>query len=134
MKWNVILFKNNVALLQSESDTQYAVVTDYNPDAPENKQWAYGTYFEYWNNKERKPYRLSQALELFRYKTETNYILRSRLEELTTQFKDQIVEISLYDCNATVAETAKIFEEMELEDYEKEFFGLDEIGEDDEFE
>ena len=35
MKWIEILRKNDCALLQSESDTQYAVVSGYNPTQPE---------------------------------------------------------------------------------------------------
>lgn len=54
MKWIEILRKNDCALLQSESDTQYAVVSGYNPTQPENKQWAYGTYFTYFHNNFKK--------------------------------------------------------------------------------
>lgn len=39
MKWIEILRKDKYALLQSESDTQYAVVSDYDPTLPENQQW-----------------------------------------------------------------------------------------------
>ena len=50
MRWIEILRRNDYALLQSESDTQYAVVKGYNPTLPEDKQWDYGTYFEYWGD------------------------------------------------------------------------------------
>lgn len=46
MKWKEILRKDNYALLQSESDTQYAVVSGYDPTQPENQQWAKRTYIK----------------------------------------------------------------------------------------
>ena len=45
MKWIEILRKDKYALLQSESDIQYAVVSGYDPTQPENQQWSSGTYF-----------------------------------------------------------------------------------------
>lgn len=51
MKWIEILRKDDYALLQSESDTQYVVASGYNPDAEENQMWTSGTYFTYWENK-----------------------------------------------------------------------------------
>ena len=47
MKWIEILRKDDYALLQSESDTQYAVVSGYDPTQPEDQQWSSGTYFTY---------------------------------------------------------------------------------------
>ena len=41
MKWKEILRKDKYALLQSESDTQYAVVSGYDPTQPEDQQWAH---------------------------------------------------------------------------------------------
>lgn len=43
MKWIEILRKDKYALLQSESDTQYAVVSGYDPMQPEGQQWSSGT-------------------------------------------------------------------------------------------
>ena len=54
MKWVEILRNGNYALLQSESDTQYAVVSGYYPTQPEDQQWSSGTYFTYWNDSKRK--------------------------------------------------------------------------------
>lgn len=45
MKWIELLRNGDYALLQSESDTQYAVVSGYDPTQPEGQQWAHGTYF-----------------------------------------------------------------------------------------
>lgn len=74
MKWIEILRKDNYALLQSESDTQYAVVNSYDPTKPEDRQWAYGTYFTYWNDANRKTNCLQDALNYFRSKTEIKMI------------------------------------------------------------
>lgn len=49
MKWIKLLRIDDCALLQSETDTQYVVVSGYDPTQPEDQQWASGTYFEYWN-------------------------------------------------------------------------------------
>lgn len=92
MLWNELLRKGNVSLLQSQSDTQYCICRNYNPDAKEDQQYDGGTYFCYWGDKERKPYFLSAALENFRVKTEDDYVPRARLEELATKFKDGIIE------------------------------------------
>ena len=54
MKWIELLRKDDYALLQSESDTQYAVVSGYDPTQPEDQKWSSGTYFTYWNNAKRK--------------------------------------------------------------------------------
>lgn len=66
MKWIVILRKDKYALLQSKSDTQYAVVSDYDPAQSEDWQWSSGTHFIYWNNTERKTICLQNALYRFR--------------------------------------------------------------------
>ena len=65
MKWIVILRKDKYALLQSKSDTQYAVVSDYDPAQSEDWQWSSGTHFIYWNNAERTTICLQNALDLF---------------------------------------------------------------------
>ena len=88
MKWNLILRSGKRALLQSASDTQFAVVSGYNPDAPEDQQWDHGSYFPYWEDTNKKVQMLSNALEYFRCLTEENYIPRERLIELATRFKD----------------------------------------------
>lgn len=66
MKWKEILRKDGVALLQSESDTQYVVAVGYDPTQPENQQWSWGTYFPYWKDVNgRKQKCLEQALKVF---------------------------------------------------------------------
>lgn len=119
MKWIELLRKDNYALLQSETDTQYAVVSGYDPTQPEDQQWGNGTYFEYWNNNNAKANYLQAAYDCFMEKTNENYIPRCRLEELATQFKDGLLE----DDRESAME---YFEEVcEMEDEEKEFFGIE---------
>lgn len=114
MKWNLILRSGKRALLQSASDTQFAVVSGYNPDAPEDQQWDHGSYFPYWEDPNRKVQMLSNALEYFRCLTEENYIPRERLIELATRFKD---------CENGDDDLDNVLDDME--DNEIEFFGLE---------
>lgn len=119
MKWKEILRKDKYALLQSESDTQYAVVSGYDPTLPENEQWSHGTYFTYWNDSQ-KANSLANALDLFRSRTEYNYISRCRLEELATKFKD-----GLYGAYLEEEEYEEFFDyKCGMDEYEKEFFGM----------
>lgn len=127
MLWNELLRKGNVSLLESQSDTQYCVCRNYNPDAKEDQQYDGGTYFCYWGDKERKPYFLSAALENFRVKTEDDYVPRARLEELATKFKDGLLE-----CDEDFA-TEFFEEECELTDSEMEWLGIENNEEDDEY-
>lgn len=91
MKWIEILRKDDYALLQSESDTQYAVVSGYDPTQPENQQWSHGTYFTYFQNNPKKMLYLQSAYDCFMEKVNADYIPRCRLEELTTLFKDGLI-------------------------------------------
>ena len=120
MLWNELLRKGNVSLLQSQSDTQYCVCRNYNPNEKEDQQYDGGTYFCYWGDKERKPYFLSAALENFRIKTENNYVPRARLEELATKFKDGLIE----DDRESAMEYFDY--ECEMTEEEKEWFGITE--------
>lgn len=76
MKWIELLRKDDYALLQSESDTQYVVANGYDPTQPEDKQWRNGTYFTYWNGTKWKADNLQAALDYFRSRTEENYVDR----------------------------------------------------------
>lgn len=78
MKWIEILRNKDSALLQSESDTQYAVVSGYNPTQPEDKQWTHGRYFTYWNDTKRKADCLQNALDCFRSRTEEHYVTKGQ--------------------------------------------------------
>ena len=74
MKWMPIISKGRYTLLQSESDTQYVVAANYNPDAPENEQWSAGTYFCYFENAERKMICLQNALDELGRLTDEYYV------------------------------------------------------------
>ena len=78
MKWIELLRKDDYALLQSESDTQYVVASGYDPTQPEDKQWRNGTYFTYWNGTKWKADNLQAALDYFRSRTEENYVDRGQ--------------------------------------------------------
>ena len=125
MLWNELLRKGNISLLESQSDTQYCVCRNYNPNEKEDQQYDSGTYFCYWGDLERKPYFLSAALENFRVKTEENYISRFRLEELCTKFKD-----ALYEADE---EYASDFVREECLDNEMKWLGIESNEEDDEY-
>lgn len=107
MKWKEILRKEDIALLQSESDTQYAVVSGYDPTQPEDQQWSYGTYFTYWNDTKRKAACLQNALDRFREKTEEHFVNRNQeyLELHKSDFKSDfewnevICSLGLADCD-----------------------------------
>ena len=99
---------------------QYAVVSGYDPNQPENQQWGHGTYLTHWNQSiEDKQIALFHAIEQFRLKTENNYISRYRLEELATKFKDRLLE-------ADEDFAMEYFgSECEMSESEKEFFGIE---------
>lgn len=88
MKWIELLRKDNYALLQSESDTQYAVVSGYDPAQPENQQWSHGTYFTYWNNAKRKADCLQNALDCFRSRTEIKYVTSISSKSKVAKWED----------------------------------------------
>lgn len=122
MKSKIVLQNGNYALL--EADTQYIVACGFDITRPEGQQWDHGIYFEHWNESEIiKQRMLSAALEVFREKTEPNYIPRYRLEELATQFKDGLME----DDEESAIE---YFNDVcEMTDEEKNFFGITESEE-----
>lgn len=102
MKWIEILRKDKYALLQSESDTQYAVVSGYDPTLPEDEQWNHGTYFTYWNDTKRKADCLQNALDYFRNKTEDNYVTKGQKY------------IEFIDMTITKAHSMRFFLHLEL--------------------
>lgn len=119
MKWIEILQKNDIALLQNEKDTEFVVASGYDPKAEENQQWDRGSYFTYFDRSSKASY-LQAALELFRRKTENNYITRARLEELSTLFKDGLIADDEDSAMEYFENCCKLTEE------EKEFFGIEE--------
>lgn len=125
MKYNytVLFEKGNYALIErGEKHLEYAVVASLKPESErkyEGSDWGWTCGYT-----EHTPQGLSVMLDFFRLKTETNYISRSRLEELANLFKDAAA--AYYDRDATdeelEEEIEELFDLMGLEDYEKEFF------------
>ncbi|RHQ82505.1 hypothetical protein [Clostridium sp. AF22-10] len=118
MKWIEILRKDNHALLQSESDTQYVVTSGYDPTQPEDQQWSSGIYFTYWHEARKASY-LQAVLDCFRNRTESDYIPRCRLEELATLFKDELIS------NDRESAMEYFDEVCEMTDEEKTYFGIE---------
>ena len=91
MKWKEILRKDEVALLQSESDTQYVVASGYDLTQPKGQQWTHGNYFCYWNDKEQKVKCLQEALDYFRRRTEVS---EYEYEHTPTQMAEKLLEFN----------------------------------------
>lgn len=97
---------------------EYVVACGYNEEAGE---WSQGYYYTHWNeNETRIAYCLNAATGHFLSLTDENYISRSRLEELVTQFKDGLLELD--------EDYAMEFFEGEcgLTEYEKKWLGITE--------
>lgn len=122
MKWNEILRneKERVALLVSESNTQFVVAFDYDPDAPEDRKWHHGHYFQFWMDPEKKTEVLANAMDLYRSRTDSRYISRLRLEEIATAALHELKEID-EDSFTDFCEN-----DLDLTEEEREWFGLDE--------
>ena len=118
MKYEVLFEKGDYALVKRGSEmTQYAVV--YGLDNA-NKCWSctvsYADFGKYSSITEIEA--LQDMIELFRMRTETNYISHCRLEELATLVKDGLIE----DDEESAME---YFDEVcEMSETEKEFFGI----------
>lgn len=120
MKWTELLRNGDYALLQSESDTQYAVVSGYDPTQPKDQQWVHGNYFTYFQNNLKKIQYLQSAYDCFMGKVNADYIPRCRLEELATLFKDGLIS----DDRESAME---YFDEIcEMSEEEKEWFVIEE--------
>ena len=125
MKYEVIMEKKEYSLiLRGEKMKEYAVVNGLNK---ERGDWAWTcAYWAYEYDGQllgNQACMLANAVDYFRFLTEDNYISRARLEELATHFKDGLIEDDEESAMEYFDETC------EMEDYEKEFFG---IGEDEE--
>ena len=119
MQYEVLFEKGNYALIKRGTYMQqYAVVNGLNK---ERGDWAYTVEYTDFGkfSKITEIKALEYMIELFRYKTEENYIPRWRLEELATLFKDGLVE----DDEESAME---YFDEVcEMTESEKEFFGIE---------
>lgn len=116
--YEIIAQKKEYALIKMESTEEYKIVSDICADG----SWAYTVCSWMYGKYGREEYLILQdALDAFRCKTESDYIPRSRLEELATQWKDKIIQ----DCWMTEEEQNEYFiGEQDMDDAELEFFGL----------
>lgn len=111
---NILIENENVALI--DEGHQYIVAIGYNK---EDKTWGQGHYFTHWNKTPKdKAIALDDAINYYLFRTE-NLIPKCRLVELATLFKDGLIEDD--EENALEYFT----EVCEMEDYEKEFFGIE---------
>ena len=87
--YEIIAQKKEYALIKMESTEEYKIVSDICADG----SWAYTVCSWMYGKYGREEYLVMQdAIDSFRYKTESDYIPRSRLEELATQWKDKIIQ------------------------------------------
>ena len=118
MQYEVLFEKGNYALIKRGTYMQqYAVVNGLNK---ERGDWSYTVEYTDFGkfSKITEIKALQEMIEVFRYKTDENYIPRWRLEELATQFKDGLIE----DDEESAME---YFDEVcEMTESEKEFFGI----------
>ena len=126
MKYEVIMEKKEYALItRGEKLKEYAVVNGLNK---EKGEWAWTCAYwayEYAGETMGNPaLALASAVDYFRMRTEDKYISRARLEELATLFKDGLICDDEYEAMIYFDETC------EMEDYEKEFFGIEESEDD----
>ena len=119
--YEIIAQKKEYALIKMESTEEYKeykIVSDICADG----SWAYTVCSWMYGKYGREEYLVLQnAIDSFRARTESDYIPRSRLEELSTQWKDKIIQ----DCWMTEEEQNEYFiGEQDMDDAELEFFGL----------
>ena len=102
-----------------ETSHNYIVACGYDSSQRWGQQWEHGIYYMFSNDIEKLD-SLNKAVEKLREKVSKNYITRSRLEELATQFKDGLIE----DDRESAID---FFEDIcEMTDEEKVWFGIDE--------
>lgn len=122
----------NVALiLRGTKYPEYAVVRNIDITKPMESDEQWDNTIEYYpvNNSLNA---LANAVDCLRRKTETQYISRTRLEEIATKEKDYISE--LLEDEIGYQEGVNYFrDELEMEDYELEFFGIEIDKEDDDY-
>jgi len=122
--YKVILKINKYALI--DLGYQYVVATEYDEKALIGTQWQHGTYFAHWNESEiEKARMLAKAIDFFRVKVEEEYISRSRLEEIATDALHGLIE------DDKESATEFFDTEIELTDYEREYFGIETESEED---
>lgn len=121
MKYEVILEKGEYALIKRGIHmNEYAVVYGLDKTKGEwGRTVCYVGFGKYSPCTESQA--LSFVLEIFRSKTENNYISRFRLEELATKFKD-----GLFGADLESEEYEEFFlNECEMETHELDFFEIE---------
>ena len=116
MENKVLLRINEYALIETENN--YIVASGYDNSREWGQQWEHGTYFMKHEGF-LQALSLLNAIECFYKKVKPDFITRDRLIELATRFKDVVNEDE--DMEYVL---------QEMDDYELEFFGLDDLEED----
>ena len=122
MNYELIMESGEYALiLRGNKMKEYAVVNGLNKETGE---WCCTCcYYCFYCEGVQAPCTQAEALALcvdyLRMRTETDYIPRCRLEELATQFKDGLIEDNKESAMEYFADVC------EMEDYEKEIFGIE---------
>ena len=119
MKYEVIMEKGNYVLIRRGSRMEeYAVVDGL--DKAKGEWSATVTYWSFGNcSRLTQAEALDRCLNIFRHYTENDYIGYNRLVELATRFKDYLIE-----ADAEMAISC-FNDECDMDDYEKEFFEID---------
>ena len=128
MKYTEILRKGNCVLVDHEAGQQYIVGVGYDPERPDNQKWCHTHSFPYWMNPDLKGKALSDALDFLLTRTDETYISRCRLEEIATRSLDEVKEAADPDY------LGEFINELDLTEFEKGFFGVDDIEDDEEIE
>ena len=121
MKYELIMEKNDYALiLRGNELKEYAVVKGLNQELGDWERTSEYWSYEYKGAKiDNQAAALANAIDLFRMRTEEDYIPRARLEELATLFKDGLIEDDEDSAMDYFANS------MELTKEEAEFFGIE---------
>lgn len=104
---------NNVLVLEKGKRIEFALASGYNPEAPEGSQWDHGTYL----------YSLESLARAILYCEKP--IGYDRMSEIASKAIDGLRE----DDEETAREY--LMEEVELDEAELEYFGLEEWKEED---
>lgn len=130
MEYEIILKNDKYALIERGTRIhEYAVVSGLNEEKKE-WDWTVAAYAFYYSGNVVAQYTqaeaLGKAVDLFRLRTEENYISRPRLEELATNFKDKIYQ-DIMDTE-TEEEAEEFFKDYcEMENHELTFLGLENL-------
>lgn len=120
MRYELIFEKGKYALIKrGEKLQEYAVVNGLDKEAGEWKHTvSYCGFGNMWHIDETIA--LRNMLDVFIAKTTEDYIPQMRLEEIATLEKDKLLELD-------EEEAMEFFDsELQLEGYEREFFGIPE--------